>query len=162
MFSSSRPRTDIFDAMKFACSSRLLQSGCARRQWSCLPSIALSHGAGKTVVAGEKSLVELGQRLHQPVPRSECHTLERTESESHLAPLFSSAGRDRSVPQNSCSIAESTTHIAASREYLQALPARWGAANAGASRPRPVAYFSATPNCTDPFPSDSGGLGVLS
>jgi starch phosphorylase len=46
------------------------------------------------------------------------------------------------------------------QEYLHA-DRTWGAANAGALRPRPVAYFSAEFGLHESFPIYSGGLGVL-
>jgi starch phosphorylase len=47
------------------------------------------------------------------------------------------------------------------QEYLRA-DRTWGAANAGALRPRPVAYFSAEFGLHESLPIYSGGLGVLS
>ncbi len=46
------------------------------------------------------------------------------------------------------------------QEYLQA-DRTWGASNAGALRPRPVAYFSAEFGLHESIPVYSGGLGVL-
>jgi starch phosphorylase len=46
------------------------------------------------------------------------------------------------------------------QEYLHA-DRTWGAAHAGALRPRPVAYFSAEFGLHESFPIYSGGLGVL-
>ena len=99
--------------------------------------------AGTALVAGAQSLVELGSRLQQPVPRSRSGALAAAESQSDFAAERNPAG-DASSGGPRELVLHSRINYAYRRqqEYLQA-DRTWGARHAGVLRPRPVAYFSA-------------------
>ena len=123
-------------------------------------SLHRSH-AGAAVVAGAQSVVELGPRFHQPVPRPGPGALAGAQSQSHLAAQRDPAGRRwNGAPAELVLHSRINYAYRRQQEYLQA-DRTWGATHAGVLRPRPVAYFSAEFGLHESVPIYSGGLGVL-
>ena len=117
--------------------------------------------AGAAVGAGAQSVVELGQRFQQPVPRSGPGALAAAQSQSRFRCCAKFRWRSSSSARGEL-VLHGRINYAYRRlqEYLQA-DRTWGARHAGVLRPRPVAYFSAEFGLHESVPIYSGGLGVL-
>ena len=119
------------------------RAGRAGRQRSPHSWTASLRRPGTAVGAGAQSVVELGPRFHQPVPRSRSGALARAEpqSRSRCWPRFRSRQIERRAGEL---VLHSRINYAYRRqqEYLRSRP-HLGRTHAGVLRPRPVAYFSA-------------------
>ena len=90
--------------------------GCAGGERGADPRPVYCPGAGEAVGTGAQRVVELGQRVREPVSRFESHALSPAESESYCAAERNPAGaRSSGGPRSWCCIAASTTHTGASR-----------------------------------------------
>ena len=117
--------------------------------------------AGATLVAGPQSVVELGPRFHQPVPRPRSGALERAQPQSGRAARRNSAGElerratrtGAAQPHQLC--LPPPAGISAGRPHLgrDAMPAFCGRGRSRISRRSSA--------CTNRCPIYSGGLGVL-